>query len=191
MLKVKHELCDARDYVESKAQSPIEIALALSLYFLIDDPVVFIDGDQMHGAPYATAGPLGRRPHAIIALQRKIDHYVADIYLRRFRYFKNDGSSALVRSPVIVVECDGHNFHERTKDQARHDKERDRWMLSKGIRVFRFTGSEIFADPIKCAMEVVEFTNTRGLDESQELEKDEHGRIKRMLEPADGSVPAG
>ena len=26
----------------------------------------------------------------------------------------------------MIVECDGHDFHERTKEQASRDKERDR-----------------------------------------------------------------
>jgi very-short-patch-repair endonuclease len=54
----------------------------------------------------------------------------------------------------LVVECDGHDFHERTKDQARHDRSRDRWMTAQGIQVFRFTGSEIMAAPLKVAQEV-------------------------------------
>jgi very-short-patch-repair endonuclease len=44
----------------------------------------------------------------------------------------------------IVVECDGHDFHEKTKAQAAHDKKRDRFLQSKGLSVFRFTGAEIW-----------------------------------------------
>jgi very-short-patch-repair endonuclease len=54
----------------------------------------------------------------------------------------------------IIVECDGHDFHERTKEQAKKDKSRDRDLQSMGYYVFRFTGSEIHADAIKCATEV-------------------------------------
>ena len=46
----------------------------------------------------------------------------------------------------LVVECDGHEFHERTKEQARRDKRRDREMLGMDLPVMRFTGSEIWAD---------------------------------------------
>jgi very-short-patch-repair endonuclease len=55
---------------------------------------------------------------------------------------------------VVIVECDGHDFHEKTKQQAAHDKRRDRKLQAAGYRVLRFTGSEIYADPIKCAQEV-------------------------------------
>ncbi len=54
----------------------------------------------------------------------------------------------------IVIECDGHDFHERTKDQVRRDRARDRFLQSKGCRVLRFTGSEIWADAEACAAEI-------------------------------------
>jgi very-short-patch-repair endonuclease len=49
------------------------------------------------------------------------------------------------RHTDIVVECDGHDFHEKTKEQASRDKARDRFFAGLGIPVFRFTGSEIYA----------------------------------------------
>lgn len=55
----------------------------------------------------------------------------------------------------IVVECDGHDFHERTKEQAARDRARDRERQSAGAIVFRFTGSEIHADPFKCSDELI------------------------------------
>lgn len=54
----------------------------------------------------------------------------------------------------IAIECDGHDFHERTKEQARHDKSRDRAMAAHGLTVLRFTGSEIFRDAQKCCAEI-------------------------------------
>lgn len=55
---------------------------------------------------------------------------------------------------LIVVECDGHDFHERTKEQARRDKARDRFLQSVGCRVLRFIGSEIWAESERCAAEI-------------------------------------
>jgi very-short-patch-repair endonuclease len=57
----------------------------------------------------------------------------------------------------FVVECDGHDFHERTKDQAANDRSRDRAMAMMGLTVLRFTGSEIWNDPLGCARQVVEY----------------------------------
>lgn len=74
----------------------------------------------------------------------------------------------LLRLPVrgaqsvdVVIECDGHDFHERTKHQARRDKARDRYLESLGYRVVRFAGSEIWANPLRCAEQalIVAFGN--------------------------------
>jgi hypothetical protein len=55
----------------------------------------------------------------------------------------------------IAVECDGHDFHEKTKEQAARDKRRDRDVQMMGHLVMRFTGSEIYRDPWKAADTVI------------------------------------
>lgn len=57
---------------------------------------------------------------------------------------------------TAVIECDGHAFHEKTKQQAARDKRRDRACQRLGYRLFRFTGSEIRNDPSGCAFEVLD-----------------------------------
>lgn len=52
---------------------------------------------------------------------------------------------------LIVVECDGHEFHERTKAQASRDRSRDRDLQAAGHLVCRFTGSEIWKDAFECS----------------------------------------
>jgi very-short-patch-repair endonuclease len=54
----------------------------------------------------------------------------------------------------IAVECDGHSFHERTKEQAQRDRSRDRALVADGWKVMRFTGREITKDALRCAEEV-------------------------------------
>lgn len=54
----------------------------------------------------------------------------------------------------LAVECDGHDFHERTKEQAKRDRSRDRALQDNGYAVYRFTGSEIYRTPLKCARQV-------------------------------------
>lgn len=51
----------------------------------------------------------------------------------------------------LIVELDGHDFHERTKEQAARDKSRDRAFVLAGWMVLRFTGSEIYRD-VKAAV---------------------------------------
>lgn len=57
----------------------------------------------------------------------------------------------------LIVECDGHDFHERDKKQAKRDRSRDRWAADNGYDVYRFTGSEIHNNPMKCADQVFEW----------------------------------
>lgn len=49
----------------------------------------------------------------------------------------------------IIIECDGHDFHERTKEQAAHDKKRDRFFSKLGYIVLRYTGSQICSNPME------------------------------------------
>lgn len=56
----------------------------------------------------------------------------------------------------VAIECDGHEFHEKTKEQAARDKARDRAIQALGIPVLRFTGSEIWNDPERKSLEAVE-----------------------------------
>ncbi len=55
------------------------------------------------------------------------------------------------------MECDGHDFHERTKEQAQRDKARDRDLQMAGWQIARFTGAEIARSPQKVADKVYEF----------------------------------
>jgi len=55
----------------------------------------------------------------------------------------------------IVVEADGHDYHERTKEQAAKDRKRDRLMQGAGYAVLRFTGAEIYADAMGCADQIL------------------------------------
>lgn len=57
---------------------------------------------------------------------------------------------------LVCVECDGHDYHERTREQAEHDRRRDRYFQARGWRVMRFTGSEIVRDSRACGEELWE-----------------------------------
>jgi len=64
----------------------------------------------------------------------------------------------------LFVECDGHDFHERTKEQAEHDRSKDRAIQAAGIPILRFTGREIWRDPVMVALEIFNFILSRGKD---------------------------
>ncbi len=62
---------------------------------------------------------------------------------------------------LVFIECDGHDFHERTKEQAEHDRSKDRVIQAAGIPILRFTGREIFRDVVACVFETVDFISAR------------------------------
>ena len=68
------------------------------------------------------------------------------------------------RKDTLIVECDGHDFHDRTHFQASRDRERDRFLVSSGHKVFRFTGTDINRRAIECANEVLMFIRIRQND---------------------------
>ena len=68
----------------------------------------------------------------------------------------------------MAVELDGHDFHEKTKEQSKNDKERDRILQSHGYFVARYTGSEIYNNPQKVCADEEEIL-LRTDDESKQL----------------------
>jgi len=77
----------------------------------------------------------------------------------------------------FAIECDGHDFHERTKEQAARDKARERNLTMNGYRVVRFTGSEIWTDSTACISDLYKIIcHETGLDDYyQELTKTDLG----------------
>lgn len=128
-----------------RTQSPIERVLGMALHKCLtgcDDNDLRYDVDYRFGDlrdPGAGTVEIFAQAH----VGRYIADFLVDFFYRGDRFF-------------IVVECDGHDFHERTKEQARHDRRRDREMALMGIQVMRFTGSEIWEDPMRCAEDVHE-----------------------------------
>ncbi len=92
----------------------------------------------------------------IIELQKTIDTgsdtYRVDFYAYLTRWWH------VPKQPTwapLVVEVDGHDFHDRTKEQAASDRKRDRDLLALGVPVMRYTGSEVYNDPHLCAEYIV------------------------------------
>jgi hypothetical protein len=57
---------------------------------------------------------------------------------------------------MLLIEIDGHDFHEKSRDQVEADKRRDRRWAREGVVTLRFTGREINRRPCECATEVLE-----------------------------------
>lgn len=90
----------------------------------------------------------GQKPLTIDGREYRVDFFfelVADIGIVRTK------RKMLAR---VAVELDGHDFHERTKEQAERDRSRDRAFTKEGIRVLRFTGREVYRDADAVVREV-------------------------------------
>jgi very-short-patch-repair endonuclease len=107
------------------------------------ETAVPFDIDQLLGGSFC---------EGVLVAQHKIDAgpvtYRADFAI--IEWLKSPGEH-LRR---FAIEVDGHDFHERTKEQAARDRSRDRALMNAGWTVLRFTGSEVFRDPIGCVAQV-------------------------------------
>lgn len=138
--------------IRGRCESPIEELLGLAVFHYIHDYIDDVEredgGVHWMVSDYTWPNEPGAPFDGIYCYQQaQIGNYRADFlfYVRdEFRGIKH----------FVVVECDGHDYHERTKEQAARDKSRDRWMTSKQVTLLRFTGSEIWRDPEAAADEV-------------------------------------
>lgn len=128
---------EIRGEIAPLCESPIELAFA--------DAIICCNTVLECRLPHLVLPlePFPATPGFYVAPQRRIGDFRVDFALQ----FTSGGG----RPGRLVVECDGHDFHEKTKEQARRDKSRDRWLMGREWPVHRFTGSEIYADPMACA----------------------------------------
>ena len=62
---------------------------------------------------------------------------------------------------VVLVECDGHEFHEKTKAQVKNRNERDYDLKMDGYDILHFSGSQIYEDPFACAKEIYDYCENK------------------------------
>lgn len=128
-------------------ESPIERVLAWSLML----NQTYLGGEAVFYARaskeqlQALMDRFGHPAHAAyVSAQAVVGQYRVDFLVAY--------SVATANAPLfLAVECDGHEFHEKTKRQARRDKRRDRDLAAMGVQTIRFAGSEIWADATSCA----------------------------------------
>lgn len=94
--------------------------------------------------------PLKITPQQKIAIDKQ--NFRADFLFEIFDF--RDPEQTIEK---IIVEIDGHDFHERTKEQAIRDRSRDRLMTREEFRVLRFTGTEVFQNREKVNSEIEDF----------------------------------
>ena len=139
---------------EAGSESPIELSLALALQMM---------GLILWGRPLFTIQTASDIPLSTVADDGEPFYWLVPQYPMSLsdRNVRVDLMvvDAVTSEPVAAIECDGHEYHERTKEQAQRDRSRDRMIQRDGLPVLRFTGSEIYRDPCGCAQEIINFVD--------------------------------
>jgi very-short-patch-repair endonuclease len=131
--------------LESASESPIEYAMAGALILAAREKVPYVVYGQQFIKQWWTNGTKS----ICFYPQARLGKHRVDLLI----IYRDSPDSSWERA--VIVECDGHDFHERTSEQAGKDKKRDRDLQALGYPVFRFTGSEIWKDMFGCASEVL------------------------------------
>lgn len=94
----------------------------------------------------------------------RLDFQVRD--LNGGGHFNTTGAAlkAGLEHPKIGVELDGHDFHERTKEQVTYRNQRDRDLQRSGWKVFHYSGSELVSKPLACVDEVFDYAHEQYID---------------------------
>lgn len=148
---------------ETVGETPIERVLFLALWASIcyckrcefgelGGPCV-INRVKTRPREYFFTDPIYRL-ELLVETQALVGDWRVDFLLHRRNLRLSDE-----RWESLIVECDGHDFHERTKEQAAKDRSRDRLVQSQGYEIFRFTGSEIWRDPLGCAEQICDWAS--------------------------------
>lgn len=163
---VAHELVDTLEMELSdaaeKCSSPMERQLFLALFIVgrhLDKLASRIDVLGRYTIVDVKNSRYDR-PHLSIIPQYEIADYTVDFIVEYAQEYlprnSNPDPNPRCAQANLLIECDGHNYHDRTKEQASNDRARDRQLQKMGYEVFRYTGSDIYNDPFKCAVDAVD-----------------------------------
>lgn len=151
------ERIEVLSLVFQMCESPLEQVFFLEYISLYGAEPAWVDDTPCFSHTMPTYGERKRQCEVFITPQRHLNcngkRYRAD-FLIDVRTFTNSKWKSLDQ---IVVEIDGHDFHERTKQQAARDRSRDRALTAGGYKVLRFTGSEVYSDPLQTLFELSDF----------------------------------
>jgi hypothetical protein len=128
-------------------ESPIERLLAVSLAGALVPKMNYIYRNMDYNEVLTEI-----TPQYVICIG-KDNKYRCDLFLS-VSFILSDSELIKVE---CVIECDGHDFHEKTKEQVARGKRRDRDLISMGYDVIHFSGSEIWHDVDACSQYICDF----------------------------------
>jgi very-short-patch-repair endonuclease len=134
------------DLLETGCESPIEDLFYIASVALCK--AAFVD---VNPEPFQHSNGLWDCYSGVFfSAQYKVDKYRIDFFIKQHGIGPQDAF------PPVLVELDGHEFHDKDKRQRSYEKARDRFLIRKGFRLLHYTGSDVVADPFKCAFEALE-----------------------------------
>lgn len=74
--------------------------------------------------------------------------YILDFFIDFAPLFDNT-------AVMYAIELDGHDYHSNKKQMSK-DYARERALQKSGIKVIRFTGSQVYSNPFYCAREAID-----------------------------------
>lgn len=138
-----------RNFV-SKCNSPIEVMYGSAMFALLRASRHEVSFAPLFDDFWLYSG-------VKIEPQKEIGAYKVDFLLSSSGFVifnKAEGDPAELNNPrKVIVELDGHKFHETTPAQRKYEKERDRFFQKEGYKVLHYTGSEIVKNPFSAALE--------------------------------------
>lgn len=124
-----------------ECESPIEQLMAINLCLIEKKFCGFLNNIDF----------IGLEPQVNISVDNK--NYRIDFLIEiAFKY--NEKHEDLIS---IVIECDGYDFHQKTKEQVEKDYEKERLLQMNGYYVLRFSGSEIYNNLFNCRQIIIDF----------------------------------
>lgn len=131
-------------------RSPLEVIFYAAIEsYCVSHGITLIDDNDVGREIHDMEQPINVFQALAVCCQHRLGPYQIDFRLVAFVERSRVGTS-------VAVEVDGHDFHERTKAQAAHDRKKDRAIQASGLKILRFTGSEVYATPLKCALEAID-----------------------------------
>lgn len=144
--------------VDLGMSSPIE-----QLFFVALHTVAKSDCVDLNPDPYELRGEMLAASGIYVSPQHRLGKFKLDFLITRiWREHVDFGKRGIDRHSSIVVELDGHQFHDRDKHQRSYEKARDRFLQKEGYKVLHYTGSDVATDPYRVAHEVLDMVGAFG-----------------------------
>jgi very-short-patch-repair endonuclease len=129
--------------VETGLDSPLEAVFDMWWFVMVAADRVGRDVDSMPQHPVEVCG----NRYRLDFMLQPSDERMRRLYDAGLNWTK------------VAVELDGHEFHERTKEQVERRNMRDRHLQADGWLILHYSGSELVRDPVACVIDAYSKAN--------------------------------